>query len=227
MVPDWVSTNGDIKFRFSVLIWLSYAAWLVSAIDLSEKLRYGVVAVVLVVNGGFLVCKLPELISTSRQLKEYYNVAEFTKPNDVMLSFSDANLGILSNGSRVQNRRVEPFKHAGAMLAALTGTINLNAMPLHERNVHYPLRFRPDVDPYKHMTSVYYGMEESPPLVDILRYKRKTGVQIDTITVWGPEVTNWELKLARAAFEGPFEVRRSSPHGWLRMYRPRDSPSRG
>jgi hypothetical protein len=117
--------------------------------------------------------------------------------------------------------RVRPFVHAVGYVAGHRPIVDLGLYEAAED--YFPLRFRPAIDPYRHLSVGPLGMEEIPPRVDIAGYERQGG-RVDYVLLWQPPVEPRrdgaeEVYRQLATFERVYVSRRGNAELWRRRAR--------
>jgi hypothetical protein len=165
-----------------------------------------------------LVARLPAYRGLDVQLRDYLSVSEHLAPRSTLLPISFASRGMGPDG-RVLSIRVEPLLHAAARLAVERDVVNLGNYEA--ASTVFPVRFRPEIDPYRHLGPPR-GLMRKPPQVEITGYDERTPGRIDYVLVWGP-ADDPGAAPARAELEAQlrpgWEPIFVSPRGWTRLYR--------
>jgi len=79
--------------------------------------------------------------------------------------------------------RVWPFVHLAGYVAGHRPVVDLGLYEAMED--YFPLRFRPELDPYRHLAPRPEAMEAVPPVVDIAGFERRGG-RVDYVLLWQP-----------------------------------------
>jgi len=93
--------------------------------------------------------------------------------------------------------RLWPFVHALGYVAGRRPVVDLGLYEAGED--YFPLRYRPEIDPYRHLSIGPVGVEEVPPRVDIPGYERRGG-RVDYVLLWQPRAASGEHPLARELY---------------------------
>ncbi len=119
--------------------------------------------------------------------------------------------------------RLWPFVHALGYVAGRRPIVDLGLYEAGED--YFPLRFRPELDPYRHLSIGPLGMEEVPPRVDVPGYERRGG-RVDYVLLWQPQVapanhpaTRELYRQLAAGFERVHVSRRGNAELWRRLRR--------
>jgi hypothetical protein len=129
---------------------------------------------------------------------------------------------------------INPFLHAGGYLAAQRGLVDLlNYSANSDWFPHFPLRFRPELNPFRHLVPPHdarlaneaptHPLEWEPPAVDFLSYAQRTGGRVDYVLVWHVRRDLREHPDTQAIFyqlEQQYVLLYTSPQrGFMRLYR--------
>jgi hypothetical protein len=112
-------------------------------------------------------------------MAEYLSAGDALEPEHTLLPLSFAPEGW---GMSRLGPRTKVFLHTASYLAAERGVLNLAN---YEGNyVHFPLIFRPELNPFVHLADGQ-GLEGDPPCADLDAYEKATGRTIDVVLLWG------------------------------------------
>src|SRR5205814_8829604 len=114
-------------------------------------------------------------------LREYVQVAAHVEPDRTLLALTFTPNGPLVDGRPV-SAHVGVLEHAGAYVATAGRLVYLNNYEA--RSGLFPLRFRRELDPYRHI-GIRGGLGDTPPDVEFLTYGRRTGAEVDYVVVSG------------------------------------------
>ena len=82
--------------------------------------------------------------------------------------------------------RADPILHA-ATYAAIT-RLGPSLKVYQTQSNYFPVRYRPEINPYKHLVqNSRPDLERNPPRIDLDAYRQKTGIKPDLVTVWGDD----------------------------------------
>jgi hypothetical protein len=202
----------------ALLLWLAHRRWTAAA-------RVAVQLLGLLLAVGLLVTLWARWSRIGRYLDEYVATAERVEDGRTVLPLAFAREGveITPDGERRQLAfRLWPFVHALGYVAGRRPIVNLGLYEAGED--YFPLRFRPELDPYRHLSIGPLGMEEVPPRVDIPRYERRGG-RVDYVLLWQPKAAPREHPVTKALYqqlESRFERVHVSARGNAELWRLRD-----
>lgn len=218
LAPSELSGGGFIVHRLNLFPFLALLLWF-GAFEHSEGRRRWIQGVAVGFALGFLGLFAWSYAVLNRGLKEIAEAGERMEPDRTFLYLSYAHQGEGPDGEPLAFR-VSPFVHAGGILAAEKRLVDLS---LYEANEDYfPVYYRPQRNPFRHLSVGPLGIEAVPPKVEILTYPGRTGGRVDYVVLWGlreerksqPEVRKVLDQLA-AGYE-EFWVSRD---GGVRLYR--------
>jgi hypothetical protein len=114
------------------------------------------------------------------QIREFVDVAgEHIAPKSTFLPLFYSPHGRNDWGKPSSTDAAPCYKISG-YIAAQRNAVDLRNYEA--RTDHFPVRFRPQPNPYKHL-AVGRGLDEIPPKIDIASF-RKQGGEIDYILIW-------------------------------------------
>ena len=135
-----------------------------------------------------------------RYLDEYVAVADRIEDGSTVLPLGFAPAGV-ANGSEGERRplafRLWPFVHALGYVAGRRPIVDLGLYEAGED--YFPLRYRPELDPYRQLSIGPVGLEEVPPRIDIPRYERRGG-RVDYVLLWQPRAAAADHPLTRELY---------------------------
>lgn len=154
------------------------------------------------------------------QIREYVSASGRIEPDSTVLPLPYAPFGRAPGGGRLSSR-VAPFLHAGGYLAAERNLVDLDN---YEANAGYfPTIFRPERNPFTHLSLMEHGLEKVPPCVDIIQFERRTGGTVDYVLLWGLNESHLQhpcTSLLLNQLEGLYDPIASSPgSGLMYLYR--------
>jgi hypothetical protein len=218
LAPSQMSGGGFIVHRLNLFPFLLLIPWLATC-ELTPRRRLVLQGAASALALGFLVLFARSYARLGQGLAEISAVGRTVEAGRTLLYLSYAHQGIDPQGGPIAFR-TRPFVHAGSAVAAARGAVDL---ALYEANEDYfPVVYRPERNPYTHLSTSFLGIEGEPPRVDLDAYTRKTGVPIDYVLVWG-----WRdegagepptVLVRRQLATGFREVGRS-PSGQVRLFR--------
>jgi hypothetical protein len=181
LAPSEISGGGFVNHRLLLFPFLALIPWL-GAFDHSERRRLWIqtVAAVLAVLFLFVYARAYALID--QHLAEIAEAGQHIEPDHTFLYLSYSNYGEQPNGRELAFR-TEPFLHAGGYVGAEKRLVDLS---LYEANEDYfPIYYRPELNPYVHLSVGLLGIEQQPPRARILDYRQQTGGKVDYVLTWG------------------------------------------
>jgi hypothetical protein len=222
LAPDQIMGGSVLLDRlvlypyFALLLWLAAQR---SPRFLVRSLQVGATGVALLL----LALHLPRYVRFDGYLEEYRSARELIEPGSTLLPLAFSSHGVGSDG-RALSFRARPFLHAAGHLAAERRIVDFTN---HQgRAHHFPVQFRPELNPYAHI-SVAGGIEAEPPGVDFEGYSERTGGRVDYVLVW--QLRDEQRDLPRTLeilrqLRAGYELVHRSPGGSALLYRRRDDP---
>ncbi|HET9767301.1 MAG TPA: hypothetical protein VFS60_10665 [Thermoanaerobaculia bacterium] len=208
--PSELAGGGFVNHRLALfpplafLLWLGGARW-GSRTRLAAQLLGAALALAML---AMLWARWSEI---DRYLDEYVAVADRIEDGSTVLplGFAPAGVAVGPDGERRQLAfRLWPFVHALGYVAGRRPIVDLGLYEAGED--YFPLRYRPELDPYRHLSIGPVGMEEVPPRVDIPGYERRGG-RVDYVLLWQPRV-------APSTHAGVDELYRQLERGFERIH---------
>jgi hypothetical protein len=181
LAPSEISGGGFVNHRLLLFPFLALILWL-GAFDYSARRRLWIqmVAAGLALLFLFVYARAYALID--RSLAEIAEAGEHMEPDHTLLYLSYSNYGEQPNGRELAFR-TEPFLHAGGYIVAKKRLVDLS---LYEANEDYfPIYYRPELNPYVHLSVGLLGIEQQPPRAQIQAYRQQTGGRVDYVLIWG------------------------------------------
>ncbi|HEX4966354.1 MAG TPA: hypothetical protein VF173_36435, partial [Thermoanaerobaculia bacterium] len=181
LAPSEISGGGFVNHRLNLFPFLALILWL-GAFDHSAVRRRWIQTTATVLALLFLTVYAHAYALLDRGLAEIAAAGEHMRPDHTFLYLSYAHWGEQANG-RPLAFRTEPFLHAGGYAAAEKRLVDLS---LYEANEDYfPIYYRPELNPYLHLSVGLLGIEQEPPRAEILAYPQRTGGRVDYVLIWG------------------------------------------
>jgi hypothetical protein len=130
--------------------------------------------------------------------------------------------------------QINSFLHTGGYIAAYRGLVDLlNYSANSDWFPLFPLRFRPELNPFRHLVPSHdvrlaheaptHPLEWEPPALDFLSYTQRTGGRVDYVLVWYVRSDLREHPDTKAIFyrlEQQYMLLYTSPQrGFMRLYR--------
>jgi hypothetical protein len=228
--PDKMLGGGIISLRLAMFPFLVLVLWF-GAQRWPTLLRLAAQTTGTALSLGLLVLHAASYARLNDYLGEYVSVVREMEGGTTSLSLSLNDRGFSTDGAPL-SYVVQPFKHAGGHVSGQTRGINLKN---YEAGTGlFPLVYRSEVDPYKHMGNV----EETPAAVIERQgqtrvqpgfwfkdYDKRTPGRLDYVLIW--QLRLWDqghpfVRSIRAQLAGDFELAfRSRPRGMMELYRAR------
>lgn len=181
LAPSEISGGGFVNHRLLLFPFLALILWL-GAFDHSERQQRWILFVAAGLSVLFLVVYARAYALIDQPLAEIAEAGEHMEPDHTFLYLSYANHGEQPNGHELAFR-TEPFLHAGGYIVAERRLVDLS---LYEANEDYfPIYYRPELNPYVHLSVGLLGIEQQPPRAQILAYRQQTGGRVDYVLTWG------------------------------------------
>lgn len=184
--PSTMAGGGFLNHRLALFPPLTLVLWLASA-RWSARVRWMTQLAGILLATGMLVTLWARWSRINVYLDEYVATADLVEDGRTVLplAFAPQGVELASDGERQDLAfRVWPFVHALGYVAGRHPIVDLGLYEAGED--YFPLRFRPELDPYRHLSIGPLGMEEVPPRVDLPRYQRQGG-RVDYVVVWQPQ----------------------------------------
>jgi len=170
-----------IPHRVMLYAFLTLILWLAGQ-PLTRRVKWAVVPLAAGTALAFVASHALKYREFAPQLNEFVSAGDRIEPNSTFLPLIFSPRGRTAD-ARVSSIDVAPFYMASGYIAARRDAVDLRN---YEGNTdHFPVRFRDELNPYKHL-AVGDGLNEVPPKVDIEGY-RKRGGEVDYVIVWGLE----------------------------------------
>lgn len=181
LAPSEISGGGFVTHRLNLFPFLALLLWL-GAFEFSDRRRRWTQIAATVLSLLFLLAYTHAYALLNRGLSEIAAAGDHIEPDHTFLYLSFAHKGEQGNGRELAFR-TEPFLHAGGYVAAEKRLVDLS---LYEANEDYfPIYYRPNLNPYHHLSVGPLGIEQTPPRAEILAYPQRTGGRVDYVLIWG------------------------------------------
>ncbi len=224
LLPNTAFGANMLTFRlilfpfFALILWIGAQIW-------PQSVRLAVQAVVAVIALALLLLHFKCYAHLNEYLTEYTSVAERIEPGHTILPLTLSGTAPLLEPNRIPYP-IRPFLHASGYVAATRRGVYLNNYEA--LTDHFPLHFRPEVNPHSWIGAVGY----IPPNVQFLDYDKRTPGSVDYIAYWkiGPWIpTHREDAIAyqeiishwRKQLNSGYELVAASEHGHMKLYRAR------
>jgi hypothetical protein len=182
VAPRGLAGGAVLHPRLSLLPVFCLWLWL-AAQPFQRRARLVVVSTAVILSLAALALRYPVHSALAHQLDEYLSVGHATDPQTLLLPLCYARSGVDAQG-RSLTQRVEPFVHAASYLAVERRLLELANYEANKG--HFPLLFRPEVNPYRRM-GPYAGIEGAPPCIDVLAYSQRTRRPVTYVLTWDLE----------------------------------------
>jgi hypothetical protein len=154
--------------------------WL-AAQPMTIRVRWLVPVIAIPIAVAFLVSATLKYREFAPQIHEFVDVAgEQIAPKSTFLPLIYSAQGLNDRG-KPSSIEVAPFYMISGYIAAQRNAVDLR--DYEARTDHFPVRFRPELNPYKHL-AVGKGLDQVPPKIDIRNF-RKQGGEVDYVLIWG------------------------------------------
>ncbi len=179
--PSDLAGGGFVNHRLALfpplalLLWLGGGGW-------TRRERRAVQLLGAAIAVGLLALLWARWARIDAYLEEYVAVAERVEDGRTVLPLGFAPAGRDAGGHELAFR-LWPFVHALGYVAGRRPIVDLGLYEASED--YFPLRFRPQLDPYRHLSNGLLGVEEVPPRVDIPGFERLGG-RVDYVLLWQP-----------------------------------------
>lgn len=220
--PDVMIGGSFINHRLNLMPYLVGILWL-GAQTYHRIARWVISGVVAVLSVVLCAYRFPKYTELNDYLEELMSVELYIERNTTFLPLIYSFQGLDPKG-RLLSTRTGPFIHATGRIAA-----NRNALELenYEANTGYfPILWRPEKNPYVHISVVPGSVSSVPPSVDFLSYPAKTGGRVDYVLLWNYRPDNSEpvKSVYRQLAEGYELIYTSPKRGYCALYRRRTYP---
>jgi hypothetical protein len=181
LAPSEISGGGFVNHRLVLFPFLALILWL-GAFDHSARRRLWIQIGAAGLAVLFLFVYARAYAAIDQHLAEIAEAGDHMEPDHTFLYLSYSNYGEQPNGRELAFR-TEPFLHAGGYIGAKKRLVDLS---LYEANEDYfPIYYRPELNPYVHLSVGLLGIEQEPPRAQILVYRQQTGGRVDYVLIWG------------------------------------------
>jgi len=178
--PSDLAGGGFINHRLNLFPFLALILWF-ATFEHPPGRRAAIQIAAAAISLGFLGVIAPVYARVNADLKLIVEAGERVEPGHtfLFLCYVPQKEG---EDPEAPVFRARPYLHAGGYVAARRRLIDLS---LYEANEDYfPIYYRPELNPYTRLATVYLGIETDPPQVDLLGYPRRTGGTVDYVMVW-------------------------------------------
>ncbi|MBL8150480.1 MAG: hypothetical protein JNN15_11195 [Blastocatellia bacterium] len=178
LLPSEAFSGGLIKERAALYFFLVSFFWL-AAQHYSKLVKTLIESLLVFISLSMLIEQHIKWTELNGYIEEYVSVTDSIEPNKIVLPIT-LSAYVLPDGTRVSSN-IPPFIHLSSYVVWQKDLINLANFEAH--SYHFPIRYRPEVDPHK---LVGKEVEKNrPSSLEILSYKNSTGYEIDYVIVWG------------------------------------------
>lgn len=205
---------------FGLLLWLAAADLGESSGRVVRRMPWLVAAVSIAAAAGLVGLRLPYYIALSEYAKAYVSVAPCLAEDATMVQ---VNLGRVSAGGRT-----DPLTADTGRLVSLRGGWDIGnigaALPF------FPLRNRPETDPYRYLVLPGGAIERIPPTIDPASYMANTPGRVDYVLVYGGPVASLETiesaswRFLDAQLGADYALVATSSDRMLEVYESTDDP---
>jgi hypothetical protein len=206
LAPSELAGGGFVNHRLALFPPLVLVLWLGSG-EWGPRARRIVASLGAALALGMLGLLWLRWAAVDRQLAEYVAAVERVEDGRSVLPLGFAPAGVAADGRQLAFR-LWPFVHAVGYVAGHRPIVDLGLYEAGED--YFPLRYRPDRDPYRWLSQGPVGVEEVPPRVDLARYER-VGGRVDYVLLWEP-------RAAPSDHPGTRELYRQLEAGFERVF---------
>jgi hypothetical protein len=219
--PSELAGGGFVNHRLALFPPLALLLWLGSggsSVVWSHRVRGAVLVLGSVIALGVLALLWRRWSELDHYLGECVEAAEGVEDGRTVLPLALAPAGRGPDGRQLAFR-LAPFVHCAGVVAGRRPIVDLGLYEAGED--YFPLRFRPELDPYRHLSIGPLGMEAVPPRVDIAAYERRGG-RVDYVLLWQPAAAPQQhpatrsLRAQLAAYDRVHVSRRGNAELWKR-----------
>ncbi len=220
---NFAAGGSHLSQRLALLPVFGLLLW-VAAVDFGEspgfvvrRMPWLLAAVSIAASAGLLGLRFPTYVALSQRTEAYVSVAPCLATEATMIQ---VNLG------RVHAGRTDPFLADTARLVSLRGGWDIGnigaALPF------FPMRNRPETDPYRYLVLPGGGVERTPPTIDPAGYEAMTPGTVDYVLVYGrpiafPEtIQSSTWRLLSNQLDADYALVATSPDSMLEVYESRD-----
>jgi hypothetical protein len=209
VAPSELAGGGFVNHRLALFAPLALLLWLAST-RWGARARWATQAAGATLAVSMLALLWTRWAKIDHYLAEYVEVADRVEDGSIVLplALAPAGLAIAPDGSRRELAfRVWPFVHALGYVAGRRPIVDLGLYEAAED--YFPLRYRAELDPYRHLSIGPVGVEQVPPRIDIWAYLRRGG-RVDYVLLWQPQAAPPDHALTR-------DLRRQLDAGFARV----------
>jgi hypothetical protein len=183
VAPAAASSGGFVGERLAVYPYILVICWLAAAVPERRRLLSFFEASGVVVSIALLSLWWPTWSLVSDYTEEYVSASDHIERNSTILPLAYAPSGMSADGREI-GYRYAPFLHASGYLATRKDLVDLG---LYEASTdHFPVRFRPERDPYLFISD-RLDRESEPPRANFQAYPTQTGGRVDYVVLWQPD----------------------------------------
>ena len=218
--PNAMSEGSFITDRLSLYPFFALALWFGSQAYL-RSVKRGIVLASIVITVAFLGMHALKYAELDDYLSEYLSGMDSIQPNTTLLPLAFDSRGHAPDG-RVLSLKVRPFLHASGHIAARRHVVDFTNYEAGAFN-YFPTIFRPNLNPYVHISTKDRSIVWEPPQVDFLTYPARTGGRVDYVLVWGIQERQRNHEAAKSVRqqldEGYGLIFTSPQKGLMQLYR--------
>lgn len=227
ITPDEMSGGGKIKERLLLYPFFALILWF-GAQSYHRLVKHRIQVVAVAISLMLLGAHTIKYAQLNNYLEEYLSGMHLIERNTTLLPLSFSHRGQAPDGSPL-SWRIGPFAFASGYIAVHKGVVNLAN---YEGNQDYfPTIFRPQINPFVHLSLNDGRILAEPPRVDFLTYPQRTGKRVDYILVWRvleeQRGSLYTKSIFRQLKEGYELIYTSPQRGFMQLYRRKnwDSPA--
>jgi hypothetical protein len=183
IAPESTGGGGFINYRIFLVALLTLVLWLTlqpynrnTAVILSSAAA--------LIALGLIGRNVQRDLWLSAALDEYSTAANYMDEHKSLWAFDLDPAGSGYGNLRDHGLRIDPFEHAGAILALQRHLVDLNNYEDSVRN--FPVVYKDSLDATRIIERLPRdgGPPEFPPMMDIAKYSRSTGRPVDYVLLW-------------------------------------------
>ena len=202
-----------------LLLWLAAADIGDAPGRVLRRMPWFAAAVSIAAAAGLLGLRLPYYVANSQRAEAYVAVAPCLASEATMIQ---VNLGEVSEG-RQYPRTADTGRLSSLRSGWDIGNIGAAIS-------FFPLRNRPETDPYRYLVVPGGSVEKIPPTIDPAGYRAQTPGTLDYVLLYGRPVATPETmespswRSLNAQLDSDYSLVATSPDSMLEVYESRDEP---
>ncbi len=174
---DPLSIYFYIPHRAMFYCFLTLILWL-AAQPISRRIKAIAPLLASILALGFVASHALKYRQFAPQLREFVSAGDSISRGSTFLPLIFAPQG----AGRAMSIDVAPFYMAGGYIAARRDAVDLRNYEA--RTDHFPVRFKPELNPYQKLAVGLDGFDRIPPRVDFAAFEQAGG-RVDYVLLWG------------------------------------------